>query len=297
MTAIAFAGDLRFDPTKDVLVDSDNKPFKFAEPNGDELPKKGFTPGHDNYQHPPADREKLVIRVDPKSDRLQLLAAFDPWDGENIVDAPVLIKVKGKCTTDHISAAGPWLRYRGHLDNISNNLLIGAINSENSKANCVYNPLSDCFEHVPQVARQLKAAGQRWIVIGDENYGEGSSREHAALECRHLGGCAVIVRSFARIHETNLKKQGMLPFTFADPADYDRISPRARISFPDIAKQLQPGKPFRAIVKNNPKDDTWPLMLNHTMNTGQIEWFKAGSALNLIAKAGKAKSGSSKKQQ
>ena len=212
-----------------------------------------------NYQHPLTERERLGLRVnvDPKSERIQLLTAFNPWDGKDLVDLPILIKVKGKCTTDHISAAGPWLKYRGHLDNISNNLLIGAINAENDQANCIYNPYTRSFEPVPKTARQYKEAGVQWVVVGDENYGEGSSREHAALECRQLGGIAVIVRSFARIYETNLKKQGMLPFTFVNPSDYDRIQPRDKISFKGL-DGLRPGKPFEALVGTE-KGQEWKL--------------------------------------
>lgn len=284
VTAIAFSGELTFDPTKDVLAGVDGGSFKFIGPSGQELPPKGFIPGEVNYQHPPIEKERLGmnINVDPKSDRIQLLTAFKPWDGKDLVDLPILIKVKGKCTTDHISAAGPWLKYRGHLDNISNNLLIGAINSENNQANSVYNPYTRSYEPVPKTARQYKDAGVQWVVVGDENYGEGSSREHAALECRQLGGIAVIVRSFARIHETNLKKQGMLPFTFVNPADYDKIQPRDKISFKGLST-LKPGKPFEAVVKTE-NGQEWKLVLNHTMNEGQIKWFHAGSAINLMAK-------------
>lgn len=262
----------------------DGKAFKFIGPSGQELPPRGFIPGEVNYQHPPVEGERLgmKIKVDPKSDRIQLLAAFKAWDGKDLVGLPILIKVKGKCTTDHISAAGPWLKYRGHLDNISNNLLIGATNSENNQANSVYNPFSRSYEPVPKTARQYKDAGVQWVVIGDENYGEGSSREHAALECRQLGGIAVIVRSFARIYETNLKKQGMLPFTFANPADYDKIQPRDKISFKGLSS-LGPGKPFEATVRTEGGQE-WKLPLNHTMNESQLKWFKAGSALNLMAK-------------
>jgi len=222
----------------------------------------------------------VKVVVDPKSDRLQVLQPFAPWDGKDLVDMPILIKAKGKCTTDHISMAGPWLKYRGHLDNISNNLLIGAINAENSKANCVQNKLTGDWQEVPTVARAYKKAGIPWVVIGDENYGEGSSREHAALEPRHLGGRAIITKSFARIHETNLKKQGVLPLTFVNPADYDKISGTDRVSLIGL-KELAPGK---NIIMEITKLSGEKLRadLKHTMNEGQIEWFKKGSALNAM---------------
>jgi len=220
--------------------------------------------------------------VDPKSQRLLLLAPFNPWDGSDLTDLAILIKAQGKCTTDHISMAGPWLKYRGHLDNISNNLLIGATNSENGERNQVKNVVTGKYDTVPAVARDYKKSGVKWVVIGDENYGEGSSREHAALEPRHLGGVAIIVKSFARIHETNLKKQGILPLTFADPKDYDRISPSDRISLLGL-KNLSPGKQITAKV--TPKNgEPFEIKLNQTLNEGQIDWFKAGSALNHMAK-------------
>lgn len=197
---MVFAGDLTFNPTTDSIKTKDGKAFKFQPPRGDELPTRGYDAGQNTYQAPPTDRSGVNVVVDPKSARLQLLEPFKPWNGKDAKGIDILIKVKGKCTTDHISMAGPWLKYRGHLDNISNNMLIGAINIANEKANSVLNPLSGQFEAVPKTARDLKAAGRPWVVIGDENYGEGSSREHAALEVRHLGGFAVIVKSFARIH-------------------------------------------------------------------------------------------------
>ena len=249
---------------------------------GDSLPPKGYDAGENTYQAPPTDRSKIKVAVDPKSDRLQLLAPFKPWSGKDLTDLKVLIKVKGKCTTDHISMAGPWLKYRGHLDNISNNMLIGAVNIANNKANMVYNTVTKKEEPVPKTARDLKAAGQSWVVIGDENYGEGSSREHAALEVRHLGGVAVIVRSFARIHETNLKKQGMLPLTFANTADYDAVSPDDKLAITGLTT-FTPGKPLVLKITSaagQPKKD---IVLNHTFNAGQIGWFKAGSALNQMA--------------
>lgn len=281
VTALAFSGDIRFDPSRDVLACPDGSEFRFAAPSGDELPARGYLAGENTYTPPPADRSGVQLKVDPASDRLQLLSAFAPWDGKDIVNAPILIKAKGKCTTDHISAAGPWLKYRGHLDNISNNLLIGAINSENDTANSVRNVLTGEMGTVPAVARAYQAVKQPWIVVGDENYGEGSSREHAALEVRHLGGCAVLVRSFARIHETNLKKQGVLPLTFADPADYDRIRSSDRVSFPNLAAQLPTGEITLQVQRAD--GETYSVKTRHTMNEGQIGWFKAGSALNLIA--------------
>ena len=202
------------------------------------------------------------------------------WDGKDYERIPILIKVKGKCTTDHISMAGPWLKYRGHLDNISNNFLIGGINSDNGKANSIFNKFTKEFQPVPDVARHYKKEGVNWIVIGDENYGEGSSREHAALEPRYLGGVAVITKSFARIHETNLKKQGILPLTFANPADYDKISPRSLVTLKNLS-QIAPGKQITMQVHN--EDGTsFDVQLNHTFNENQIVWFKAGSALNAM---------------
>ena len=220
--------------------------------------------------------------VSPTSNRLQLLEPFAPWDGKNITGAKLLIKAQGKCTTDHISMAGPWLRFRGHLDNISNNMLIGAVNAFNGKTNSVKNQLTGAYDEVPKVQRAYKAAGVPSIVVGDQNYGEGSSREHAAMEPRHLGVKAVLVKSFARIHETNLKKQGMLALTFANEADYDKIQEDDTINFLDLT-DFAPNKPLHLefVHKDGSKD---VIPCNHTYNASQIEWFKAGSALNLIAK-------------
>lgn len=280
-TMMAIAGRLSFNPLTDSLPTPSGKQFQFQPPRGSELPE-AFDAGENTFQAPPKDGSSVQVKVDPNSDRLQLLTPFNAWDGKDI-KARVLIKAKGKCTTDHISMAGPWLKYRGHLDNISNNLLIGAINAENDKANSVYNALDGSFGAVPDVARAYKAAGVKWIVVGDENYGEGSSREHAALEPRHLGGVAIVVKSFARIHETNLKKQGMLPLTFANPADYDKVSPRDEVEILGLTS-FQPGKPLtlRVHKADGSKAD---LQVNHTFNEGQIEWFKNGSALNLMAKS------------
>jgi aconitate hydratase len=277
VTALSIAGRLDFNPLTDELTGKDGKKFKLECPFGDELPSKGFDPGMNTYDAPPEDGSKVQVDVDPKSDRLQLLAPFDKWDGKDLTDMTVLIKVKGKCTTDHISAAGPWLKYRGHLDNISNNMFIGATNFENNEMNKIKNQRTGEWGGVPDVARDYKANGIRWVAVGDENYGEGSSREHAALEPRHLGGRAIIVKSFARIHETNLKKQGLLPLTFANASDYDKIHPTSKISLLGLAN-LAPGKPVECEVKND--GQSVKIQLNHTMNEQQIEWFKAGSALN-----------------
>jgi aconitate hydratase len=232
VVALTIAGRLSFNPLTDTLKDKDGKEFKLSPPTGESLPAKGFDPGNNTYQAPPEDRASVQVAVSPTSDRLQVLQPFQPWDGKDATDMPILIKCKGKTTTDHISMAGPWLKYRGHLDNISNNMLIGAINEANGEANKIQNFTTGEFDAVPAVARDYKKKGIKWVVIGDYNYGEGSSREHAALEPRHLGGLAIITRSFARIHETNLKKQGMLPLTFSDPADYDKIKPEDKVRDP-----------------------------------------------------------------
>ncbi|TPX52872.1 3-isopropylmalate dehydratase [Synchytrium endobioticum] len=284
VTAMIFAGTLNFNPLTDTIPTPSGKPFKFRAPTGDELPARGYDPGENTYQAPPADRSSVRVDVSPTSDRLQLLSPFPKWNGKDLKEAPILIKARGKCTTDHISMAGPWLKYRGHLDNISNNMLIGAINSENGKANNVKNILNGQFEEVPKVARQYKAQGIPWVVIGDENYGEGSSREHAALEVRHLGGFAVIVKSFARIHETNLKKQGLLPLTFVNPADYDKIDPSDKVSIIGLENDLKPGKHLTLRVHKS-NGSTVDIPIAHTFNEGQIGWFKAGSALNLMAQS------------
>jgi len=280
VAAIAIAGDLGFNPLTDSLINKDGEAFKFAPPQGDELPLLGFSVEDNGYQAPAEDGESVQIIVAEDSSRLQLLDNFPMWDGENITGAKLLIKAKGKCTTDHISMAGPWLKYRGHLDNISNNLLIGAENAFNGKANYVKNSLTLNYGEVPAVQRAYKAAGIPTIVVGDHNYGEGSSREHAAMEPRHLGVAAVIVKSFARIHETNLKKQGMLGLTFQNEADYDKIQEDDTFNFIDLTS-FQPGKTLTLeIVHSTGKTDA--ILLNHTYNSSQIDWFKAGSALNLI---------------
>ncbi|EIN05145.1 aconitate hydratase [Punctularia strigosozonata HHB-11173 SS5] len=288
VTAFAFAGDLRFNPLTDELTGADGKKFKFDDPNGLELPPKGYDPGQNTFQAPPSDRASVQVAVDPKSDRLQLLKPFKPWDGKTPTDLPILIKVKGKCTTDHISAGGPWLKYRGHLENISQNCLIGAINSENGEANKVKNQITGEYGAVPATAAYYRDHGIKWVVVGDHNYGEGSSREHAALEPRFLGGLAIITRSFARIHETNLKKQGMLALTFANPDDYEKVRPDDRVDILGL-ETFAPGKNLTLRLKHSDGSQE-ELPLAHSFNEGQIEWFKAGSALNLMAaKANEAK--------
>jgi aconitate hydratase len=281
VVALTTAGTLNFNPLTDTLKDKDGNDFKLSPPKGDGLPARGYDPGRDTYQAPPTDRSSISVAVSPTSSRLQILEAFKPWNGKDATDIPILIKTKGKTTTDHISMAGPWLKYRGHLDNISNNMLIGAINAANGEANKVKNFITGESDAVPATARDYKKRGIPWVVIGDWNYGEGSSREHAALEPRHLGGLAIITRSFARIHETNLKKQGMLPLTFIDPADYDKINPDDKLDL--MCTELEVGKPMtlRVHPKNGP---TWDSKLTHTFNEAQIEWFKDGSALNTMAR-------------
>jgi aconitate hydratase len=282
VVAMTIAGSLHFNPLTDKLKDKDGNEFLLQAPTGAGLPSRGYDPGQDTYQAPPATRSSVDVIVSPTSDRLQLLEPFKAWDGKDALDVPILIKTKGKTTTDHISMAGPWLKYRGHLDNISNNMLIGAINAENGEANKVKNFTTGEYDAVPATARDYKKKGIPWVVIGDWNYGEGSSREHAALEPRHLGGLAIITRSFARIHETNLKKQGMLPLTFVDPADYDKINPSDKVDL--LCTELAVGKPMTLRV--HPKNgETFDIKLAHTFNEPQIEWFKNGSALNTMAKA------------
>jgi aconitate hydratase len=285
VVAMSIAGTLSFNPLTDKLKDKDGNEFMLAAPTGASLPEKGYDPGQDTYQAPPKDRASVSVQVSPSSDRLQILSPFKAWDGKDATDCQILIKAQGKTTTDHISMAGPWLKYRGHLDNISNNLLIGAVNAANGEANKVKNQTTGAFDAVPAVARDYKAKGIKWVVIGDWNYGEGSSREHAALEPRHLGGLAIITRSFARIHETNLKKQGMLPLTFSDPADYDKIQPDDKVDI--LCTELAVGKPITMRVHPNNGDSAFDIKLSHTFNEGQLEWFKNGSALNTMAKNAK----------
>ncbi len=283
VTALAIAGDLTFNPITDTLTNSEGKQVKLEEPRGLELPTKGFAVEDAGYQAPAEDGSKVNVIVDPKSDRLQLLDSFPAWEGTDLKGLKLLIKAKGKCTTDHISMAGPWLKYRGHLDNISNNMLIGAVNAYNDSTNKVKNQLTGEYGEVPATQRQYKAAGIGSIVVGDENYGEGSSREHAAMEPRFLGVRAILVKSFARIHETNLKKQGMLALTFANPADYDLIQEDDTIDILGLTS-FAPGKPLH-IVLNHKDGSAHTITANHTYNEGQIEWFKAGAALNLIKAA------------
>ncbi len=280
VTALAIAGDLTFNPLTDTLVNAEGQAVKLDEPKGLELPTKGFAVEDAGFQAPAEDGSKVNVIVDPKSDRLQLLDSFPAWEGTDLKGLKLLIKVKGKCTTDHISMAGPWLKYRGHLDNISNNMLIGAVNAYNDSTNKVKNQLTREYGEVPATQRQYKAAGIGSIVVGDENYGEGSSREHAAMEPRFLGVRAILVKSFARIHETNLKKQGMLALTFANPSDYDLIQEDDSIDIVGLTS-FAPGKPLQ-IVLNHKDGSSNTITANHTYNEGQIEWFKAGAALNLI---------------
>jgi aconitate hydratase len=280
VAAIAISGRLDFDPTRDKLINEDGVEVMLDEPTGIELPPKGFDVKDPGYVAPSEDGSEIVIKVAKDSERLQLLEPFQPWDGKNLTGVKLLIKAFGKCTTDHISMAGPWLRYRGHLDNISNNMLIGAINAFNKKTNFVKSQITGEYDGVPVVARKYKAAGVPTIVVGDHNYGEGSSREHAAMEPRHLGVMVVLVKSFARIHETNLKKQGMLGITFVNEKDYDLIQEDDTFNFVDLA-QFAPDKPLTVeVIHADGSKDTFKA--NHTYNDSQIEWFKQGSALNLI---------------
>lgn len=282
VAAIAISGKLDFNPLADVLVNDKGEEVKLTEPKGTELPDAGFAVEDNGYQAPAEDGSAIEISVDPNSNRLQLLTPFEPWDGNNIVGAKLLIKAFGKCTTDHISMAGPWLRFRGHLDNISDNCLIGAVNAFNKETNKVVNQLDGSLNEVPATARAYKAAGVPTIVVGDHNYGEGSSREHAAMEPRHLGVKAVIVKSFARIHETNLKKQGMLGLTFQNETDYDKIMEADTFNFIDLVNFAPDQALTLELVHQDGSKDEFKL--NHTYNAQQIEWFKAGSALNMLRK-------------
>lgn len=282
VAAIAISGDLGFNPLTDTLTNANGEQVKLDPPTGDELPEKGFAVEDAGYQAPAEDGSAVAIDVDPNSDRLQLLEPFAAWEGTDLKGLRLLIKAKGKCTTDHISMAGPWLKYRGHLDNISNNMLIGAVNYFNEKTDSVKNQLTGEYGPVPATQRAYKAAGIGSIVVGDENYGEGSSREHAAMEPRHLGVRAVLVKSFARIHETNLKKQGMLGLTFADKDDYDKIQEDDVIDILGLTT-FTPGQPLTLVLHHaNGTEDQ--ILANHTYNAQQIEWFKEGGALNIIRK-------------
>jgi len=280
VTALAIAGELKFDPRKDSLMNDKGEEVKLREPAGLELPPEGFAVKDNGYVAPAENGSGINIEVNPESERLQLLEGFSAWNGKDIGGLKLLIKVSGKCTTDHISMAGPWLKYRGHLDNISNNLMIGAVNAYNEKTNSVKNQLSGNYASVPDTARDYKKEGLNSIIVGDENYGEGSSREHAAMEPRHLGVRAVLVRSFARIHETNLKKQGVLALTFTNKADYEKICEDDNIEIGGL-ENFAPGRPL-TIRLSHPDGSADEFPVNHTYNEQQIEWFKAGSALNLI---------------
>jgi aconitate hydratase len=281
-TAFAIAGDLTFNPLKDSLLNENGQMVKLDEPTGLELPPKGFSVKDAGYLAPAKDGSKVQVKIKSDSNRLQALDPFAPWDGKNLIGMRMLIKAKGKCTTDHISMAGPWLRFRGHLDNIANNTLTGALNYFNDKTDNVKNQLTGEYGPVPATQRAYKAAGVPTIVVGDHNYGEGSSREHAAMQPRHLGIRVILVKSFARIHETNLKKQGMLGLTFSNEGDYDRFQEDDTIDIIDLTS-FAPEKQLTLVLRHtNGTTDT--IKVNHTYNAGQIEWFKAGSALNLMAK-------------
>jgi len=282
VAAIAISGDLGFNPVTDTLTNNKGEQVKLDPPVGDELPTKGFAVDDPGYQAPAADGSAIVVDVAPTSDRLQLLEPFAAWEGTDLKGLKLLIKAKGKCTTDHISMAGPWLKYRGHLDNISNNMLIGAVNFFNEKTDNVKNQLTGEYGPVPATQRDYKAHNIGSIVVGDENYGEGSSREHAAMEPRHLGVRAVLVKSFARIHETNLKKQGMLGLTFANKDDYNKIQENDTIDILGLT-EFAPGKPL-TLVLHHADGTQEEILANHTYNAQQIEWFKAGGALNIIRK-------------
>ena len=280
VTALAIAGDLKFNPLKDKLTNEKGEQVLLDEPTGFELPPRGFAVDDPGYQAPAKDGSKVIVKVASDSQRLQLLEPFAAWEGTDLKGLKLLIKAKGKCTTDHISMAGPWLKYRGHLDNISNNMLIGAVNAFNDKTDSVKNELTNEYGPVPATQRAYKAKGIGTVVVGDENYGEGSSREHAAMEPRHLGVRAILVKSFARIHETNLKKQGMLALTFAAKEDYDRVQEDDTIDIVGLTT-FAPGQPL-TVVLHHKDGSTDKFTVNHTYNEQQIEWFKAGGALNVI---------------
>ncbi len=280
VTALAIAGDLSFNPLTDYLMNSKGEKIKLKEPEGIEMPPKGFAVEDAGFQSPAKDGSNVQVKVSPTSDRLQLLDPFPAWEGADLKGLKLLIKAKGKCTTDHISMAGPWLKFRGHLDNISNNMLIGAMNAFNDKTDSVKNELTGQYDSVPNVQRAYKAAHIGTIVVGDENYGEGSSREHAAMEPRHLGVRAILVKSFARIHETNLKKQGMLALTFANKADYDKIKEDDTFDILGLT-EFRPGVQLKIVLHHNDGDHEI-IPVNQTYNENQIEWFKAGGALNII---------------
>jgi aconitate hydratase len=279
--ALSLGGSLSFNPLVDELTAKDGTKFKLQPPEvAPEVPKSGFKAGVDVYVPPAADPDSVQVMVDKNSTRLQILEPFEKWNGQDYAELPIMVKAKGKCTTDHISPAGPWLMYRGHLDRLSDNLLLGAVNAFTGEVGKGKNLLNNSYESIPQIARQYKAKAMRWIIIGDNNYGEGSSREHAALTPRYLGCAAVIAKSFARIHETNLKKQGILALTFSNSADYDKIQETDRLSLVELGK-LEQGKPVKCIIKHadGSKDE---IQLLHSYNAAQTEWFRAGSALNVL---------------
>ena len=279
VTALAFAGTLEFNPMTDTLTAPNGQRVRFTPPEGEELPRDGFARGAEGYEEPAADPDSVRVEVPANSERLQLLGPFVAWDGKDFIDLPILVKTKGKTTTDHISPAGPWLRFRGHLDKISDNMFLGALNAFTGETGKGVNPLTSAAgQPLSTIARQLKAKGLQWIVIGDENYGEGSSREHAAMSPRYLNCAAVIVRSFARIHETNLKKQGLLPLTFIDPADYDRFEQNDRVTISGLYA-LEPGQPVKVLIKK-PDGRVQEIRVRHSLTREQIAWFRAGSALN-----------------
>jgi aconitate hydratase len=280
VVALALAGTLDFDPVNDTLTNESGEEVSLSTPVGVELPERGFDRGESTFVAPPADGAEIEVKVSPTSERLQLLAPFEAWDGNDFVDLEILLKVKGPCTTDHISMAGPWLRYRGHLENISGNLFLGAVNAFTGEVGAGRSVIDGETHSFPDLAKQYHEANLPWIAIGDENWGEGSSREHAAMEPRFRGCKVVLVRSFARIHETNLKKQGVLPLTFADRSAYDQIQEGDRISVLGLA-ELAPGRPVRVVAAHT-DGTSIEFNANHTMSEEHIEWFKAGSALNIV---------------
>ena len=284
--ALGLGGRLSFNPLTDTLTGADGREFKLDPPKpAPEVPPQGFDPGQSGYLEPPESGEDVEVVVDPESNRLQILDPWPAWDGNDFADVPVLLKAQGKCTTDHISPAGPWLRFRGHLNNLSDNMFLGAVNVFTDDPGTGKNQLSgEEVLPIPQVARAYMAQGVRWVAVGDHNYGEGSSREHAAMSPRMLGAAAVITRSFARIHESNLKKQGVLPLTFEDPEDYERIQADDRVSLLGL-NDLTPGRPVQCLLKHGDGSEE-TVQLRHTMNAGQIAWFRAGSAMNHMKKPG-----------
>jgi len=277
---MALAGSLSFNPLTDTLTNEEGIEVRLDEPSGFELPPAGFSVEDNGYIAPPVNGSAIPVKINPASDRLQVLEPFAPWDGNNLTGLRLLIKAKGKCTTDHISMAGPWLKYRGHLDNISDNLLMGAVNYFNDKTNSVLNFETREYDAVSAVARYYKKMGLGSVIVGDENYGEGSSREHAAMEPRFLNARVVLVKSFARIHETNLKKQGMLALTFADPEDYLKIREDDLIDVTGLG-EFKPGVPLTMILRHS-DGTTGSITVNHSYSDLQIRWFKAGSALNYM---------------